>query len=396
MSGPKIFISAGEPSGDLHASNFLAAVRRQSPDATFFGLGGPLMAAQGCRLIRDMTTHGSHMLVVEPLLQLGHYLKLIAEVDRQLQYERPDVMVFVDYPGLNFVLASRGRYRRIPTMWYVPPQLWAWASFRVHKMARRLTRVACIFPFTVEFYRSHGIDAHFVGHPLIDHFAGFRPDPAVAERLRGPDGQKIVLLLPGSRKSEIAGLLPLYLNVCRLMQKRVEGMRIVMGCLNQAHADQAAPILRQAPDVPVETFVGKTNELMALADFALASSGTATLELACFGTPMIALYPVSRWQYQLFGRWLLTTPFLSLPNAVAQRKIIPEYFLYWGGPEPIADDAVDILTNPDRNRQMRQDLAEVHRKLGQGGASDGAARLALELVGREIPPVPWWRFGLNV
>jgi len=354
------------------------------------------MAAQGCHLISDMTVRGSHMFLVEPLLEIGHYLKLIGEVDRQLESRRPEVMVFVDYPGLNFVLASRGRARRIPTMWYIPPQLWAWASFRVHKMARRLTRLACIFPFTVEFYRRHGIDARFVGHPLIDHFAEFEPDASVAEGLRGRADQKIILLLPGSRNSEITGLLPLYLKVCRLMGRRVDGLRFVMGCVNDKQAALARRIMRQAPGLEVEVFAGKTNELMAAADFALASSGTATLELACLQTPMISLYPVSRLQYNLIARWFITTPYLSLPNAVAQRRIIPEYCLYWGGPGPIADEAIDILTNSERNRRMRRDLDEVREKLGAPGASDRAAEAALDLVGREIPPIPWYRFGLNV
>ena len=156
MTGPKFFISAGEPSGDLHAANLIAALRRRSPEATFFGLGGPRMAHAGCDLLRDMTVHGSHMLLTGPLLELGKYLKLIGDVDRELEYRRPDVMVFVDYPGLNFVLASRGRVRRTPTMWYIPPQLWAWASFRVHKMARRLTRLACVLPaiLTSMYWRS--------------------------------------------------------------------------------------------------------------------------------------------------------------------------------------------------------------------------------------------------
>jgi len=364
------------------------------------------MAAQGCRLIRDMTLRGSHMFLVDPLLEIGQYLKLIGQVDRQLNCRRPDVMVFVDYPGLNFVLASRGRYRRIPTMWYIPPQLWAWGSFRVHKMARRLTRLACIFPFTVEFYRNHGIDARFVGHPLIDHLVEFQADASVAESLRGGADQKTILLLPGSRESEITGLVPLQKEVCRLMRRRVDGLRFVMGCVNDDHAALARRILRSfdppkaldgpAPDVEVEIFAGKTYELMAAADLALTSSGTATLELACHQTPMISLYSLSRFQYNLIGRWMVTTPYLSLPNAVAQRRIVPEYCLYWGGPGPIADEAVDILTNRERNRQMRRDLAEVHATLGPPGASDRAAEAALELVGRQIPPIPWYRCGLNV
>ena len=396
MSGPTIFVSAGEASGDLHAANLIAALRRRSPDAQFFGLGGPRMAREGCHLIRDMTRHGSHMLLVEPLLEIGSYLKLLGEVDRQFEYRRPDLAAFVDYPGLNFVLASRARVRQIPTFWYIPPQLWAWASFRARKMARRLTRLACVFPFAVDFYRKHGIDARFVGHPLMDHFAALELDGGAVEAARPAEGERLVLLLPGSRRREIEGLLPVYLQVCRLMRERMGNLTFAMGCLNREHAAIAGRICPQAVDFPVQLFVDKTNELMAVADFALAASGTVTLELACCGTPMIALYPVNRIEYQLLGRWLITTPFLSLPNAVAGRKIIPEYYLYWGGPAPIAAEAVDILTNADRNARMRADLDEVRGRLGPPGASDRAAEAALELVGTRPAPVPWWRHGLNV
>lgn len=396
MSGPTFFISAGEPSGDLHAARLMTSISRLCPTARFFGLGGPRMAAQGCRLIRDMTIHGSHMLFIEPLLEIGSYLKLIGQVDRQLEYHRPDVMLLVDYPGLNFVLASRGRVRQISTLWYIPPQLWAWASFRARKMARRVTQLACVFPFAVEFYRRYGIDARFVGHPLMDHFANLRLDTSVAESVKGKGDENVVLLLPGSRRSEIEGLLPLYLDVSRLIMRGLSGVRLVMGCLNEAHARIAEPILRRHPDVPVELFIGKTNELMSAADLALAASGTATLELACFGTPMITLYPVNRWHYQLLGRWLITTPFLSLPNAVAGRQVVPEYYLYWGGPEPIAAEALNILTDEQRNRRMRDDLALVRHRLGEPGASERAAEMALDLVGRDVPPVPWWRWGLGV
>ncbi len=438
MSGPRFFISAGEASGDAHAAKLMAAVKRRAPGAEFFGLGGPKMAAAGCELLRDMTVADSHI-GLGPLLEIGKYLRLIRQVDRELAARRPDVCVFVDYPGLNFVLASRARVRRVPTLWYIPPQMWAWASFRVHKTKRRLTRLACIFPFDAEFYGKHGIDAEFVGHPLMDHFAEMErqneklkiknekletakketatPSPyPLPSRERGEEekvtketaGQgralslrtttasKVVLLLPGSRRKEIAGLLPLYLKVCAAMAEKVAGLKFVMGCLNERDAAQAREILRQNPGVEVETFVGRTPELMAAADFALAKSGTTTLELACFGVPMIALYPVSRWQYHLVARWFITTPFLSLPNAVAGRKIIPEYYLYWGPPEPIAAEAVEILTNVERNRQMRADLAEVRGKLGEPGASERAAEAALGLVGREIPATAWWRRGLWV
>lgn len=396
MSTTTFFLSAGEPSGDLHAAKLIASIRRQSPGAQFVGLGGPLMAAEGCELLRDMTVHGSHMLLAGPLMEIGSYLKLVGEVDRHLEYRRPDVMLFIDYPGLNFVLASRGRWRRIPTMWYIPPQMWAWASFRVKKAARRLTRLACVFPFTVDFYRRHGVDAHFVGHPLVDHFHGMQLDASAVEAARPRDGEKVLLLLPGSRPSEIEALMPRYLDVVRHVVREVPRVRLLVACLNERHAAMCEDALQSAPEVGAEIIVGKTNEAMSVADLALAASGTATLELAMFGTPMIATYPVNWLQYQTMGRWLISTPYLSLPNAVAQREVIPEFYLHWGGPEPIAREAIDLLSNRDRAARMREDLRKLREKLGEPGASDRAATLALELVGREVAPLPWWRFGLHI
>ena len=391
MGAPRIFVSAGEASGDLHGANLVRALRRLAPDAEIAGLGGPRMREAGVRLLADTSWFG--IIGVAPILAtFGDYLGLLSGADRFLGAWRPDVAVTIDCPGFHFLLGSRARARRVPLLWYIPPQLWAWAPWRVRKLKRRFTRVACVLPHEEAFFRQAGVPVTFVGNPVVDHLRQAQLDTAVSASLRVGAGQRLVALLPGSRRQEVPRILTRQLALARSLEARCGPCRFVLALAEERHRAWAAPALRGS-GVPVRTFVGHTHEVQRAADLALVASGTATLELTCTETPMIVFYKVTWAQWHLVGRWLLTTRYLSLPNVLAGREIVPEFIRDVPPTPAMVDAAACLLTDDERRRETKAALAEVHGRLQRPGAAENTAREVLDMVGTRVAKPPALRPG---
>ena len=392
--GPRLLISAGEASGDLHAAALIRAVRRRAPQAEVLALGGPRMQAAGARLLADTTHLG--IIGVAPLLGgVSHYLDLLSWADRVLARERPDLAVVLDCPGFHFLLGSRLRARRIPVLWYIPPQVWAWAPWRVRKLARRFSHVACVLPHEKAFFEASGVPATYVGHPVVDHLRAYEADEAFVASLRPAPEAPLVALLPGSRRQEVRGILRRQLDVARALARAEPRCTFVCALADEAHRPWAVEVLAGA-GLPVRVVLGRTHEVQQAADLALAKSGTTTLELLYYGTPMMVFYNVGWAEWHLVGRWIIHPAYrdkLSLPNALAGRSIVPESM----HDEPVTDaqraEAVALLTDTDRRRRMRADLAEVRAALDRPGAAERAADLVMDLLGAEVPPPPPLRPG---
>ncbi|MDK1032786.1 MAG: lipid-A-disaccharide synthase, partial [Planctomycetia bacterium] len=279
---PRIFISAGETSGDIHAASLIRAIRRQSPGAEIFGLGGDRMEECGCQLLAH-TTGGAVMFIAGIPAQITGAMKRLSALDRHFARHRPDVVVLVDCPGFNFMVASRARVRRIPVIWYIPPQLWAWGGFRIKKLRRRVTRVACVFEHEEKFFKANGVEATFVGHPLAEHLRAVKVDKSIFAP--ADEAEKLVAIFPGSRSQEVRGELPRIITVAQALKARLPEVRFVIGCPDERIARLAKPIV-DASGLKIDDATGQTYSLMASADLALVVSGTATLELAWFATPM--------------------------------------------------------------------------------------------------------------
>jgi len=381
-------------SGDLHASNLIRAIRRRAPDADIVGLGGRRMEAAGATLFANTVDLG--IIGFLPLFgALPRYLDLLSRVDRLVAAWRPDVVVTIDNPGFHFLLASRFRARRIPLLWYIPPQLWAWAPWRVRKLRRRFTHVACVLPVEEQFFRRHGVAATFVGHPVVDHLRGLALDDAFMRGLRSAPDERVVAILPGSRRQEVAPILRRQLIIARALAERCPRCSFVMALAAEEHRDWAAPEIA-ASGLAVRTVVGKTHEMQQAADLALAKSGTTALELLFYGTPMAVFYNVSWAEWNLAGRWLINRPFqdlLCLPNALAGRRVVPEY-MHDAPPTPAEiDEIAGLLLDDERRRDMKAALAEVRRPIDVAGAADHAAGLALDLAGSPVAKPPAWRPG---
>jgi len=390
MGHPRIFVSAGETSGDLHGANLVRTLRRLAPQAELAGLGGPRMARAGLRLLENTSDFG--VIGLGFLGSASRYLAILSRADRFIGQWRPDIVVTIDCPGFHFLLASRVRARRIPLLWYIPPQLWAWAPWRVRKLSRRYTHVACVLPHEEAFFRDHGVPVTFVGNPVVDHLLNTPLDAAFIRSLRSGPGDRVVALLPGSRRQEIPGILARELAVARALEARHGPCRFVLALADAAHR-QWTDALIAASGLQVRTVAGKTHEVQSAADLALVASGTATLETAFYGTPMAVFYNITWAQWHLLARWFVGEQPLSLPNVLAGRRIVPEFMRDIApGPNMIAE-IERLLVDEDRRREMKSDLAEARRSIEKSGAAQNTAQLVLRLAGTAVPAPPRWRPG---
>jgi lipid-A-disaccharide synthase len=390
MGHPRIFISAGETSGDLHGANLVRAIRRAAPGADIVALGGRRIADAGARLLENTSDFG--VIGLGFLGSASRYLAILSRADRFLGQWKPDVVVTIDCPGFHFLLASRARARRIPLVWYIPPQLWAWAPWRVRKLARRFTHVACVLPHEETFFRAHGVPVTFVGNPVVDHLRNTPLDAAFIRSLRSGPGDRVVALLPGSRRQEIPGILARELAVARALRKRHGPCRFVLALADAAHR-QWTDALIGASGLQVRTVVGKTHEVQSAADLALVASGTATLETAFYGTPMAVFYNITWAQWHLLARWFVGEQPLSLPNALAGRRIVPEFMRDLEPGQEMIETISRLLVDEPARAEMKSALAEACRPIAESGAARHTADLVLRLAGTEIAAPPLWRPG---
>ena len=373
---PLIFISAAEPSADLHGAALIQAVRRLSPESRFVGVAGPKMVAAGCDRIFDMTSHSAMLLGVVRNVCRG--AAMLATCDRHLRRYPFDAAVVIDSPTLHLPLAGRAQAAGIPVMYYIAPQMWAWGASRIHKLRNRANRAAVILPFEEEYFRNQGVEATYVGHPLADQIASRQINEAVVDRIRGY-GRPVVALLPGSRKHVVASVLPGQLDVAEQIASAVTGTTFGVSVASP----QVAPLIDDMVEgrhLTVHRYPANHTELIRAADLVLVASGTTTLEVAFHERPMIVMYQASRVFYHLIGRWLLHTPHYSLPNILAGREIVPEFMPYYTSTAPIAEKAIELLQSPEARAAIAKDLADTVGPLRSGNASHRTAEMLLDMV----------------
>lgn len=365
----RFFLSAGEASGDLHGARLMEALRRETGDrCEFVFLGGDEMAAvAGHEPVVDYRRM-AYMGFVEVARNLGTVRRNLKMAREALESSRPDALILIDYPSFNFRLAEAASRLGIPVYYYIAPKVWAWKKWRVRQMRRWCRMVLSILPFEVEFFRSRGLDCRFVGNPTAGEVAERRQRLAPASELlerAGLDGaDRYIALVPGSRRGEIRANLPAMLEAAgRFPQYRV----IVAGApgIDRAFYDTVAP------GVPVVS--GETFAIMAHAEGALVTSGTATLECALLGTPLVVCYRGKRLTYEIM-RHILTIPFISLPNLIAGREIVRELIMHFATPEAMAAELAEILPGGVRHDRCLADYDDLRRSLM---ADDGAAARAI-------------------
>lgn len=387
-----IFLSVGDPSGDLHAAKLIEELKSRVPNLTCSGFGGPLMQAAGCR-IRYRLTDLAVMGILDVLPLLWRFIALLRRAGRQLDRHRPDAVVLVDFPGFNWWIARLAKRRGIPVLYYLPPQLWAWAPWRIGKMRRLVDQVLCCLPFEYDWYHQRGVNARCVGHPFFDEVASRQLNRSFLDQqsmLGGKDGL-IVGILPGSRTHEIELNFQVQLKIAADLHRQFPNVRFLVASFSESQRKKCESKLAASGfQFPVEFHVGKTSEIIELADVCFMVSGSVSLEMLARKTPAVVMYRSGPFHYWL-GRVLITCRFISLPNLIAGRPILPE-FVMLGDSQPeirrITEILEDWLSNPASRAAVAADLQQLQREIAIPGATSRVADSILEHLGRESGTAP--------
>ncbi len=368
-SNPSIFIVAGEASGDMHGANLIKALKAAIPGVKVAGIGGPKMREAGLECL-----YAAEKLAVVGLTEVITHLKDIwlarQRARRFLSTQRPDLFIPIDYPDFNFGLAAFAKKLGIPVLYYISPQVWAWRRNRVKKIAKIVDKMAVILPFEEEFYRRYGINATFVGHPLLD----IMPPPTPINLVNPTIG-----LLPGSRRSEIKHILPLMLETASILHKKRPVLKFVLPVAPTLDLGWLKQFVHCYPYRLPLSLEKASYELIQRCSFLLVASGTATLETAILERPFVVIYRLSTLSY-LLGRMLVKVPYIGLVNWVAGEKIIPEFIQEKAKPALIAQYVLETLANQEKIKQIKDRLKRIRQCLGSPGVAQRVAQLARELV----------------
>ena len=379
----KVLISAGEASGDRYAAQLVEVLRRQWDDVEFFGCAGPLLRAAGVRPVVE----AEQLAVVGLVEVLAHIPRIWREYRRlgaAAAAERPALAILTDSPDFHLRLAGRLRRLGIPVVYLIAPQVWGWREWRVNKMRRVITRLLCIFPFEEAYFARHRVPATYIGHPLVGRVA---PSLSRAEFFRThrlPPDRPLIVILPGSRRGESLRHLPILLEAVQ----RLNAGRAMSFVLAASSTTGREFFVERVAGSGIKVIDGETWDAMAHADLLLVASGTATVEAALLGTPMVTYYRVHPLTWVL-GKWFLRAPYLSMVNLLAGRRIVAELIQRECTGERLAAEAEALLESPERRVAMRRELAALRQSLASSeGAMERAAAVIAEVMGRAPAAAP--------
>ena len=377
VKSPKILISCGEASGDLYASELLKELKRLEPTCEAFGLCGERTEAAGATPIvrlEEISVIG----LVEVVSKLPALLSAMRRLTAAAFSRRPDVAVLIDFSGFNLRLAKRLEALGIPIVYYVSPQVWAWRRRRVRTIRKLVDEMLVILPFEKSFYEKEGVSVRYVGHPLVDLVSASEAREAFCRRLSLDAARPIVAVLPGSRRSEIELHVPILRDSIEALGRKQPELQFVVS--RAPTVPTAALVERLGPAIDrVRLMNGGVHDGLAHAAVAIVASGTAPVEAALLGTPMVIVYRVSRASY-LLGKPFVDLPFYSMVNLIAERELVPELMQDTMTPANIVEQVMGLMQD-DRAASMRAGLLDMKQRLGGGGASRRAAEAVLSHVG---------------
>lgn len=374
----RIFISTGEPSGDLHAANLIHSLRKSDPDLEIVGFGGPKMAEAGARLLYPLVDLAV-MWFLRVLLNIHKFFGLLAMADREFRERRPDAVVLIDYPGFHWWLAKTAKKHGIPVFYFVPPQIWAWAGWRIKKVKRSIDHVLCSLPFEPRWYEERDYpNAVYIGHPYFDELSERHLDDDFVGELARSTGP-LVAILPGSRTQELIRNLPIMLKAAGKLAASRPDLRFAVACLHDRHRELAASILREAnlpAAISIDLHANRTPELIRVANVAWAVSGSVGLELMTEALPTVVVYKIRPFDLWV-ARHFIKSKYISLVNLLADAEVMPEYLTAVDVSSDLADWAGRWLDHPAEHRRASETLARLRADVAVPGASDRAAQAIL-------------------
>lgn len=374
-------IVAGEASGDLHGAGLVREALRLDPTISFFGIGGPRMREAGVETLVD-SAEMAVIGIVEVLAHFGVISRAFMTLRRVIAANPPDLLILIDYPDFNMLLARVARRHGVKVLYYISPQVWAWRTGRVKTIGRLVDRMAVVFPFEVPFYERAGVPVSFVGHPLADRV---RPtmgrDEALASFGLDP-GRRVVGLFPGSRRGEVAKLFPVILESAQQLRERYPGIQFILPLASSLTDGDIAPLLATS-GLDVTVVRDRVYDVMQVCDAIITVSGTVTLEIALMGVPMVIIYKVSPLTYQV-GKRLIRVDHIGICNIVAGERVVPELIQDDASADRIAAEIGRYLDDPAHAEKTRAGLATVKEKLGSGGCSERVAEIVLEMLGKQV------------
>jgi len=375
-STTRIFISACEASADLHCAGLIETLNRQMPDSIeWVGLGGEKMAHAGCELLENPVQRAA--MIYNAFAQVGHYIKLLRRIKKYLKENPVDLVIVCDSPAFNFHIARAAKKARTKVLFYVAPQLWAWAPWRIRKLRKLCGKLACILPFEQEWFTKRNVNAVFVGNPLFD---GMDIDVTkISKNYDDFDPQTAtVALMPGSRDAEIQTLFPAMQEIAMNIRDKWPTVKFLVSAADEKKLSTLEDL--RLDDFECEYITGNLPQTARRADLALVASGSATLQVAAAGCPMVIMYQSNPLLWHLIGRWLIKSRYLSLVNILAGREAAAEFMPYFTSTKPIYEKCVGLLSNKTRLIRTSRQLVDLIVPLAQGNAAEKVASITLEML----------------
>jgi lipid-A-disaccharide synthase len=376
-------IVAGEASGDKHGAKLVSALRGIEPDLQFefFGSGGEEMRAAGVETLVDIR-EVAIMGLIEVSRALPRFLQVFRRLRRAALERNPALVVLIDWPEFNLRLAKKLNNDKHRVIYYISPQVWAWRSYRINAIKRFVEKMLVILPFEKDYFERNGVEVDYVGHPLLDSVKVTATRNEFCSRYRFDSAKPLVALLPGSRHSEIKYILPPMIEAAQLLSRSHPELQFALPLARTLSPEEIEPKAASPKEGLIENLrliENDTYNALSAADLAVVASGTATLETAIIGTPLIIVYRASTLNWRLF-RPLINVPFVGMPNLIAGREIAPELLQDDMNPENLVKQITEMLDDPDRLLRLRADLAEVRVALGAANASERAAHKIAEML----------------
>ncbi|MGR3318579.1 MAG: lipid-A-disaccharide synthase [Candidatus Anammoxibacter sp.] len=373
----KIFISAGEQSGDIHGSNLIREILRKDHSIEISGLGSARMISEGMKCIHDMTKKS--VMWLHTVTKIHEFYEILSDSVSFLKAAKPSLVILIDYCGLNFYIARSAKKLGIPVMYYVSPQIWAHGGWRVKKIKKLVDKMVVIFPFEEELYNDADVPVKYFGNPIADELSKIKPDIEYVSRLKNEYGDNIISLLPGSREQEIKKFLPILLNTASLIYNTDKTTRFVVSCSDGRHEDIIASMVK-ASSILAPIIVNNLAEIIMASKLCLTCSGTVTLKIAYYSTPMVVIYKISALAF-FISKPFRQSPYLCLANRLADEFVVPERLMYKNDYNWIYTSAMKLLNNTEVRERCVKDLQKIKRIISSPSlVSERVAEEAINMI----------------